>query len=93
MKINFEEANYEERIVFAKLLVKFAAATCKQCGDAIRIEGCYNSDGSTEYGTDFSFMSIACMKCGATVVGKNSWVTEISTVGEFIDALEEEWSR
>ena len=92
MNLNFSQATQEEREEFSTLLVKHNAQNCKSCGSRIVIEGCCSSGSSTESGTEFSAMSVACVVCGTPVVTKDSWyICGHDDVSNFLQDLTEEW--
>ena len=91
--MDFSKASQQEREQFSALLTKHGAQNCKSCGAAIVIEGCHSSGCSTEWGTGYSVMTVACNACGADVVTASSWWPDgHDDVEGFLDDLEDEWA-
>lgn len=72
------------------ILKKHGKEFCPKCNRKIDRGDVAWNEGSTEAGTPYSVLEIACLQCGTEIAHKYSW-SWVESFDDFICALEEEW--
>lgn len=91
MSAALAETEEELDLRFQAILQEHDAVTCPRCATPVD-RGCVAwNNASTEYGTGYCVVEIACQACDTEIATVRSWYPEISDFRDVCYVLEKDW--